>query len=49
MSLEEQIENTKSALKEKRAELEIIASAKEIFEYAVSNQQKQLCAVACKK
>lgn len=49
LSLEEQIENTKSALKEKRAELEIIASAKEIFEYAVSNQQSNFAPSLAKK
>ena len=49
LSLEEQIENTKSALEEKRAELEIIASAKEIFEYAVSNQQSNFAPSLAKK
>lgn len=49
LSLEEQIENTKSALKEKRAELEIITSAKEIFEYAVSSQQSNFAPSLAKK
>lgn len=49
LSIEEQIENTKSALKEKCAELETIEAAKEIFEYAVMRQQSNFAPSLAKK